>query len=60
MQGFRSDIRFQAAALGALQEASEAYIVGLMEDTNLVAIHAQRVTIQPRDIQLAIRIRGHR
>ena len=42
----------------ALQEASEAYLVGLFEDTNLCAIHAKRVTIMPRDIQLARRIRG--
>ncbi|VDM79629.1 unnamed protein product [Strongylus vulgaris] len=42
----------------ALQEASEAYLVGLFEDTNLCAIHAKRVTIMPKDIQLARRIRG--
>ncbi|TGZ49778.1 hypothetical protein DBV15_07653 [Temnothorax longispinosus] len=41
----------------ALQEASEAYLVGLFEDTNLCAIHAKRVTIMPKDIQLARRIR---
>lgn len=50
--------RFQAAALGALQEACEAYLVGLFEDVNLCAIHARRVTIMPRDVQLARRIRG--
>lgn len=44
----------------ALQEAAEAYLVGLFEDTNLAAIHAKRVTIQPKDIQLARRIRGER
>lgn len=53
-------IRFQTAALGALHEAAEAYIVNLFEDTNLCAIHAKRVTIMPRDIQLARRIRGER
>ena len=42
------------------QEASEAYLVGLFEDTNLCAIHAKRVTIMPKDIQLARRIRGER
>jgi len=52
------DLRFQTAALGALHEASEAYLVGLFEDTNLCAIHARRVTIFPRDIHLARRIRG--
>ena len=40
------------------QEASEAYLVGLFEDTNLCAIHAKRVTIMPKDIQLAHRVRG--
>ena len=53
-------IRFQSAAVMALQEASEAYLVGLFEDTNLCAIHARRVTIMPKDIQLARRIRGER
>lgn len=43
-----------------MQEASEAYLVGLFEDTNLCAIHAKRVTIMPKDIQLARRIRGER
>ncbi len=54
------DKRFQASALLALQEASEAYLVGLFEDTNLCAIHARRVTIQPKDLNLARRIRGER
>ena len=53
-------VRFQSAAVMALQEASEAYLVGLFEDTNLCAIHARRVTIMPRDIQLARKIRGER
>ena len=53
-------VRFQSAAVMALQEASEAYLVGLFEDTNLCAIHAKRVTIMPKDIQLARRIRGER
>ncbi|XP_034043977.1 histone H3.3A-like [Thalassophryne amazonica] len=57
-QDFKTDLRFQSAAIGALQEASEAYLVGLFEDTNLCAIHAKRVTIMPKDIQLARRIRG--
>jgi histone H3 len=54
------DIRFQSTAILALQEASEAFLVGLFEDTNLCAIHAKRVTIMPKDIQLARRIRGER
>ena len=56
----KSDIRFQSTAMMALQEAAEAYLVGLFEDTNLCAIHAKRVTIMPKDIQLARRIRGER
>lgn len=55
-----SEFRFQSQALLALQEASEAYVVGLFEDTNLCAIHAKRVTIMKKDLQLAIRIRGER
>ena len=57
-QDFKSDLRFQAVAILCLQEATEAYLVGLFEDTNLCAIHAKRVTIMPRDLQLARRIRG--
>eukprot|EP00804_Cyclotella_cryptica_P023862 CCRYP_018683-RA/>CCRYP_018683-RA protein AED:0.06 eAED:0.02 QI:0/-1/0/1/-1/0/1/0/139 len=54
---FRGDMRYTAAALAASQEASEAYLIGLMEDTNLCAIHARRVTIMPKDMQLSRRIR---
>ncbi|KAK4386576.1 histone H3.2 [Sesamum angolense] len=57
-QDFKTDLRFQSSAVAALQEAAEAYLVGLFEDTNLCAIHAKRVTIMPKDIQLARRIRG--
>jgi histone H3 len=57
-QNFRCDVKFQSTALLALQEAAEAYVVGLFEDTNLAAIHAKRVTILPKDMQLARRIRG--
>lgn len=57
-QEFKPDLRFQSTAVLALQEATEAYLVGLFEDTNLCAIHAKRVTIMPRDMQLARRIRG--
>lgn len=59
-QDFKTDLRFQSSAVMALQEASESYLVGLFEDTNLCAIHAKRVTIMPKDIQLARRIRGER
>ncbi|KAM4855377.1 histone H3.3-like [Urocitellus parryii] len=52
-QDFKTDLCFQSAAIGALQEASEAYLVGLFEDTNLCALHAKRVTTVPKDIQLA-------
>jgi len=59
-QDFKSDLRFQSMAITALQEATEAYIIGLFEDTNLCCIHAKRVTIMPKDMQLARRIRGER
>ncbi len=59
-QEFKTDLRFQSSAILALQEASEAYMVGLFEDTNLCAIHAKRVTIMPKDMQLARRIRGEK
>jgi histone H3 len=59
-QDLKDDIRYQLSALEALQEASEAYLVGLFEDTNLCANHAKRVTIMPKDMQLARRIRGER
>ncbi|XP_023727009.2 histone H3.3-like [Cryptotermes secundus] len=55
---FRSDIRFQSAAIAALQTASEDYLVAIFADTNLCALHAKRVTIMPKDMQLARRIRG--
>ncbi|PFH52806.1 hypothetical protein AMATHDRAFT_139119 [Amanita thiersii Skay4041] len=51
-------LRWQSSALLALQEATEAYLVHLFEDANLCAIHAKRVTLMTRDIQLARRIRG--
>merc|ERR1712093_945600 len=53
-------VRFQSSAIGALQESVEANLVSLFEDTNLCAIHAKRVTIQSKDIQLARRLRGER
>ena len=56
-QDFKMDLRFQAVAILCLQEAAEAYLVRLFEDTNLCAIHAKRVMILPRDLQLARHIR---
>jgi histone H3 len=55
-QGHKGDLHFQSSALGASQVASEAYLVGLFEDTNLCAIHAKRITIMPKDIQLTQQI----
>eukprot|EP00689_Sawyeria_marylandensis_P000905 EC820399.1.p1 GENE.EC820399.1~~EC820399.1.p1 ORF type:complete len:149 (+),score=74.16 EC820399.1:38-448(+) len=59
-QDYKTDLRFQSTAVLALQEAAEAYLVSLFEDTNLCAIHAKRVTIMNKDIHLARRIRGER
>ena len=56
----KMNMRFQSGAIMALQEASEAHLVSLLEDSNLCTIHAKRVTIMPKDIQLARRIRGER
>ena len=57
-QDYKTDLRFQSAAVLCLQEAAEAYLVRLFDDANLCAIHARRVTIMPKDIMLARRIRG--
>ena len=56
----KMNMRFQSGAIMALQETSKAYLVGLLEDSNLCAIHTKRVMIMPKDIQLARRIRGER
>ena len=58
--GIDHEIRFQSQALLAVQEAAEAYLVGLFEDTNLCAVHANRVTVMKKDLELARRIRGER
>ena len=58
MQQYHTDLRVQGSALLALQEASEAYLVHLFEDTQLCAIHAGRVGVQPKDMALARRIAG--
>ena len=59
-QDFNNTVRWQSSAVLAIQEAAEAYLVGLFEDTNMCAIHAKRVTIMPKDMALARRIRGER
>ena len=58
--GIDSQLRFQSQALLAVQEAAEMYLVGLFEDSNLCAIHANRVTVMKKDMELARRIRGER
>ncbi len=55
-----TDLRFQSSAILALQESSEAYLTSMFEDANLCAIHANRVTVTPRDMALARRIRRER
>ena len=60
MGSFPTGVRFQENAIVALQEAAEAYLVHLFEDTNLETIHCKRITVQARDMQLARRIRGER
>ena len=59
-QGFKTNLRFQLAAIMCLQEVAKAYLVGLFDDANLCAIHARRVTIMPKDILLSRQIRGER
>lgn len=59
-QDYKSYLRFNSSAVRALHEASEDYLVGLFQDTNLCAIHAGRSTIRPGDIQLSRRIRRER
>ena len=57
-QDLKGRVNFASGAILALQEAAEAYLIGLFEDTNLCAIHAKRITIMLKDSQLARRIRG--
>lgn len=57
---YKDNARIQSMALAALQEASETYLVGLFEDANLCSIHAKRITVMGKDLQLARRIRGER
>ena len=58
MQQFKTDVHLQTAALDALQEAVKSYLVGLFEDSNLCCIHTKHVTLMPKDLQLAVQIRG--
>ena len=60
LQGFGVGFRVTPAMMMALQEAAEVYLVQLLEDLNLCAIHAKHITIQPKDIQLARRIHAER
>ena len=60
LRGIRNDLRIQATVIIGLQEAAEAYLVGLFKGSNFCAIHAKQITIMPRDIQLARRIQGER
>lgn len=55
---FNDQLRMTSSAIAAFQDAAEAYLVGLLQDTNLCAIHARRVTVFPKDMQLARRLRG--
>ena len=57
-QDFRGDLRFQQSAIRAIQEAAEAFMVGLMEDANMCAHHAKRTTLMACDMLLANRIRS--
>ena len=53
-------LRWTQGAIEAIHEGAESYMISLLEDANLLAIHARRITVQPRDIQLARRIEGSR
>ena len=57
---FMPESRFQPSALSALQECTENFLIGLMEDTQLCTLHAKRQTCMKRDMMLAKRIRGDR
>ena len=60
MQSYSTEMRMQAIALEVVQQAAEDYLVNIFEDTNLRAIHAKRLTIMTKDLQLAQRICGKR
>lgn len=56
----KETLRMQSTAVDCLQEAAEAYITSVLADGNLCAIHAKRVTVFPRDLHLALKLRGER
>lgn len=60
VQELKPEYRVQSSAIAALQEASEAFLIGIFQDSQLCAIHAKRVTVMPKDMLLARRIRGGR
>ena len=57
---YKDGLRFQSSAVAAIQEATESYVVSLLSDTNLCAVHSRRGTVMPRDLHLARRLRGER
>ena len=59
-EAHKAGLYFQSAALAAIQEATEAFVISLLSDANLTALHANRVTALPRDLQLVRRLRGER
>lgn len=58
IQSQKVDVRFQGAAMAALHEAFEAYLVSLFEDAHLCAVHANRVTVMAKDVNLVVKLRG--
>lgn len=59
-ESHKAGLRFQSSAVAAIQEATEAFVISLLSDANLTALHANRVTALPRDLQLVRRLRGER
>ena len=59
-QDYKNDLRFQATTMAALKEATEAYMVSILEDSNLCAIHTGRVTLMKKDIDLAQKMNGNK
>lgn len=57
MLKFAPDFRIQLPALKALQEASEMYLVHIFEDSDLLVLHRNRITLAPKDMRLALQLR---